>query len=96
VQNGSGAPGLGDAARADLVPRGYIFRGGGNAASFGTGPSVVLIQDSTPASRALGSTIAGLLGLPASAVQLDSNQTTIADVVVILGSDFTAKAPTTP
>jgi hypothetical protein len=96
VQNGIGKPGLGDAARAELVPRGYVFRGGGNAASFGSGPSVVLIQDSSPASRALGSTIAGILGLPASAVQLDSNQTTIADVVVILGSDFTAKAPTTP
>ncbi len=92
VQNGIGTAGLGDIARAELVARGYAFRGGGNAASFGTGPSVILIQDSTAASRALGATIAQILGLPASAVQLDSNQTTIADVVVILGSDFTAPA----
>ncbi|MDP9222030.1 MAG: LCP family protein [Actinomycetota bacterium] len=100
VQNGIGTPGLGDVARADLVPRGYIFRGGGNVAAFGAGTSVVLIPDGTAPSRALGTTIAQLLGLPASAVQLDSAQTTIADVVVILGSDFrapaTAQAPATP
>jgi anionic cell wall polymer biosynthesis LytR-Cps2A-Psr (LCP) family protein len=94
VQNGIGTPGLGDLAREQLVPRGYIFRSGGNAAAFGTGPSVVLIPDSTAASRALGSTVAQLLGLPATAVQLDVNQTTIADVVVILGSDFKAPAAT--
>ena len=58
--------------------------------------SVVLIPDATAPSRALGSTIAQLLGLPQAAVELDPDQTTIADVVVILGSDFTPKAPTTP
>jgi hypothetical protein len=92
VQNGIGTPGLGDLARQELVPRGYIFRSGGNAAAFGSGPSVVLVPDSSAQSRALGSTIAQLLRLPATAVQLDLNQTTIADVVVILGSDFTAPA----
>jgi anionic cell wall polymer biosynthesis LytR-Cps2A-Psr (LCP) family protein len=96
VQNGIGKPGLGDAARTELVSRGYIFRGGGNAASFGKGPSVVLIPDSSAASRAVGNAVARILGLPTSAVELDSSQTTIADVVVILGSDFVPKAPTTP
>jgi hypothetical protein len=88
VQNGIGTPGLGDAVRAELVPRGYIFRSGGNAPSFGSGPSVILIPDSSPQSRQLGSTIAKLLGLPDTSVQLDLNQTTIADIVVILGSDY--------
>jgi hypothetical protein len=88
VQNGVGTPGLGDDARAQLVARGYIFRTGGNTTSFGTGPSVVLIPDATAPSRALGSRIAQLLGLPATAVQLDSNPTTVADAVVILGSDY--------
>ncbi len=64
VQNGIGKPGLGDAARTELVSRGYIFRGGGNAASFGKGPSVVLIPDSSGASRAVGNAIARILGLP--------------------------------
>lgn len=94
VQNGIGTPGLGDIARSELVPRGYVFRSGGNAAAFGAGPSVVLIPDSSTASRTLGSAIAHILGLPATAVQLDLNQTTIADAVVILGSDFKAPAPT--
>jgi cell envelope-related transcriptional attenuator-like protein/LytR cell envelope-related transcriptional attenuator len=96
VQNGIGTPGLGDAVRNILVPRGYIFRSGGNAPSFGSGPSVVLIPDSSPKSRQFGSTVAKLLGLPDSSVQLDLNQTTIADVVVILGSDYKAPVAPTP
>jgi hypothetical protein len=96
VQNGVGTPGLGDAARAVLVSRGYYFRTGGNATRFTNGPSVVLIPDATPQSRALGTRVTQLLGLPATAVQLDGNPTTIADVVVILGSDYRPKAPATP
>jgi LCP family protein required for cell wall assembly len=96
VQNGVGTPGLGEAARAVLVSRGYIFRTGGNATRFTDGPSVVLIPDATPQSRALGTRMTQLLGLPATAVQLDGNPTTIADVIVILGSDYQPKAPTTP
>jgi hypothetical protein len=96
VQNGVGTPGLGDAARSLLVPRGYYFRTGGNATRFTNGPSVVLIPDATPQSRALGTQITQLLGLPATAVQLDGSPTTIADVVVILGSDYKPRAPATP
>jgi hypothetical protein len=96
VQNGVGTPGLGEAARAVLVAKGYSFRSGGNAFAFSTGPSVVLVPDSTPQSRAVGSAVAQLLGLPASAVELDSNPTTIADVKVILGADFTPRVAATP
>jgi LytR_cpsA_psr family/LytR cell envelope-related transcriptional attenuator len=96
VENGVGLPGLGDQARAVLVAKGYSFRSGGNAASFGAEPSVVLIPDSTTQSRALGTAITQLLGLPASAVQLDSNPTTIADAKVILGSDYKPQVTPTP
>ena len=96
VENGVGTPGLGDQARGVLVARGYAFRSGGNAASFGAGPSVILIPDATPQNRALGTTIAQLLHLPASAVQLDSNPTTIADAKVILGSDYQPQVTPTP
>jgi hypothetical protein len=96
VENGVGTPGLGDDARGVLVAKGYSFRSGGNAASFGTAPSVVLIPDSTPQSRALGTAICQLLGLPASAVQLDSNPTTIADAKVILGSDYQPQVTPAP
>jgi hypothetical protein len=94
VQNGVGTPGLGDAARAVLVAKGYSFRSGGNTSTFAAGPSVVLIPDSTPSSRAVGTAVTQLLGLPASAVELDGNPTTIADVKVILGSDYKPAAST--
>ncbi len=96
VQNGVGTPGLGDDARAVLVAKGYTFRSGGNASAFSSGPSVVLVPDSSPQSRAVGTAIAQLLGLPASAVELDSNPTTIADVKVILGSDYRPRVVATP
>jgi hypothetical protein len=88
VQNGIGTPGLGDRARQILVPRGYQFRSGGNTTSFSTGPSVVLIPDASAQSEAQGDTVAKLLGLPTADVELDPSPTTIADVIVILGSDF--------
>ena len=96
VENGVGTPGLGDLARGVLVAQGYTFRSGGNAASFGAGPSVILIPDATPQNRALGTAVAQLLHLPASAVQLDSNPTTIADAKVILGSDYQPQVTPTP
>jgi hypothetical protein len=96
VQNGIGTPGLGDRARAMLVSKGFIFRTGGNASSFSDAPSVVLIPDASDASRADGNAVALMLGLPLADVELDPSPTTIADVKVILGSDFAAKATTTP
>ena len=68
VQNGVGTPGLGSSARDLLVAEGFTYVPGGNAASFGTTRSVVLIADATAAKRAEGAAVAEALGLPTSSL----------------------------
>ncbi|MGH8894085.1 MAG: LCP family protein, partial [Actinomycetes bacterium] len=88
VENGVGTPGLVEQARAKLVAAGFRFVNGGNAGSFGAGPSTVLIPDGTDESVGRGQRVAAALGLPDSAVSTSDRGQTVADVIVILGSDF--------
>ncbi len=88
VQNGVGTPGLGSSARDLLVADGFTYVAGGNAASFGTARSVVLIADATAANRAEGVAVAKALGLPTSALRITARGQSVADVVVILGADY--------
>lgn len=90
VQNGVGTPGLEQDAAKLLREQGYEFLNGGNASSFGVEETVVLIPDTTPASQALGDDVATTLGLPASAVRVSNQGSTLADVIVVLGADFRA------
>jgi hypothetical protein len=90
VQNGVGAPGLGQAARDRLVAAGMVFIGGGNANRFGQERSVVIVPDDTSASRERGAQVARALGLSTEAVRLASQGQSVADVVVVLGQDFSA------
>jgi hypothetical protein len=90
VQNGVGTPGLGQAARDRLVGAGFAFVAGGNASSFGRATTVVVIPDADPASRQQGRAVAAALGLSADAVRVAERGQSVADVVVILGQDFTA------
>ena len=50
--------------------------------------TIVLIPDSTPASVTLGENVASTLGVPASAVQVSDQGSSVADVIVVLGEDF--------
>lgn len=88
VQNGVGTPGLEQEAAQLLRDQGYEFLNGGNASSFEVEESVVLIPDTEPASQALGDDVAATLGLPASAVRVSNQGSTLADVIVVLGADF--------
>ena len=88
VQNGVGTPGLSTKARAKLIAAGLTYQGGGNAARFGYRSSVVLIPDPSDEAVAHGAAVAKALGLPASAVKQSQESQSVADVVVILGSDF--------
>lgn len=90
VQNGDGAPGLGDAARSKLVAAGLKYLGGGNVDGFGVTETVVLLPDAGSASRAKGLAVTRALGLPSSALRITDNAPTVADVVVVLGRDFAA------
>jgi hypothetical protein len=88
VQNGDGAPGLGDTARSKLVAAGLKYIGGGNVDGFGVTQSVVLLPDASSTSRAEGLAVTRALGLPDSALRISDNAPTVADVVVVLGHDF--------
>jgi hypothetical protein len=89
VQNGVGTPGLDAKARQLLVDAGFTFVNGGNAETFGHTTTLILIPDSTAASQKWGSDIATALKVPLSDVAVTNDPQTIADVVVVLGADFT-------
>ncbi|MDX6228506.1 MAG: hypothetical protein QOI76_1896 [Frankiales bacterium] len=90
VLNGTGALGLGQSARDRLTAHGLVFVRSANQPGFGykDKPSVVLVPDATPDSLASGRQVAAALGLPASDVETGTVDTTAADVITILGSDF--------
>jgi hypothetical protein len=89
VENGVGTPGLVEKARARLVDDGFRFVNGGNAADFGFEQSAVIIPDGTEQNIRRGQRVAASLGLPDSAVTTSDRGQTVADVIVILGRDFT-------
>ncbi|MGH8969005.1 MAG: LCP family protein [Actinomycetes bacterium] len=88
VENGVGTPGLVEKARQRLVDDGFRFVNGGNAASFDSVESLVLIPDGTSKSQERGQRVAESLGLPDDAVDVSTRGQTVAEVIVILGRDF--------
>ncbi len=86
VLNGVGTPGLGDAVRSRLVAADFVFVASRNAEQFGYEQTLVLVPEATPEAQALGEQVAAALGVPAVVQQRDLG--TIADAVVIVGSDF--------
>ena len=89
VQNGVGVPGLVGTARSRLLTGSFRFIDGGNAASFGVATSVVLVGDATAPTVEQGRKVAAALRLPATAVRLAPQPQGTADVIAILGADFT-------
>lgn len=90
VQNGVGAPGLGDSARSKLLAAGLRYVAGGNVPGFGQKRTVVLLRDASSGSRERGMAVARALGLGESSLRISETAPTIADVVVILGQDYAA------
>jgi hypothetical protein len=88
VQNGVGTPGLGADAFRQLHKAGFAFVPGGNANHFGYKKTVVLIPDGTSTWIAQGQKVAQTLGVPHSAVMINPQGLTVADIVVILGADY--------
>jgi anionic cell wall polymer biosynthesis LytR-Cps2A-Psr (LCP) family protein len=88
VENGVGTPDLNLQARRKLVAIGLRFVNGGNAAALNNTPSVVMIKDGSETSSKRGQRVAAALGLPDSSITLYPRGQTVADVIVILGSDF--------
>lgn len=90
VQNGVGTPGLGDSARTKLLAAGLRYVAGGNLPGFGQDETVVLLRDASSANRDRGMAVARALGLGQSSLRISESAPTIADIVVILGSDYRA------
>lgn len=88
VQNGVGTPGLEQDAAKLLRANGYEWVNGGNASTFEVRESLVLIPDTSAASQALGDDVATVLGLPATSVRVSNQGSNVADVIVVLGADF--------
>jgi hypothetical protein len=91
VQNGVGAPGLGNAARSKLLAAGLRYVAGGNLPGFGQKQTVVLLRDASSDNRTRGMAVARALGLGESSLRISETAPTIADIVVILGEDFGAR-----
>ncbi|MGD9957088.1 MAG: LCP family protein [Candidatus Nanopelagicales bacterium] len=89
VQNGVGSPGLNAAARTLLVEAGFTFVNGGNAASFGQAKTNVILPDTSKDALQWGAEVADALGVPASAIKVAEDGQSVADVIVVLGEDFT-------
>ncbi len=92
VQNGVGSPGLNAQAREELVGAGFTYVNGGNAAEFGKATTEIVLPDATAESLQWGADIAQALGVPASAVAVADSGQSVADVIVVLGSDFKPQA----
>lgn len=87
VLNGVGTPGLGEAVRSKLVAADFVFVASRNAERFGYETTQVLVPEATPEAQALGTRVAEALGVQPDVRQSDFGS--IADVVVIVGADFT-------
>jgi hypothetical protein len=88
VLNATGAPGLGELVRDRIVPAGFGFAGSRNQTPFGQKTTVIVVFDSAPESLARGKRLATALGLPNAPVQVSDRAQSVADLLVVVGSDF--------
>ncbi|TAK68897.1 MAG: LytR family transcriptional regulator [Actinomycetota bacterium] len=93
VQNGVGTPGLGGLARDRLYEGGLTYVNGGNADSFGHTDTVVVVAADDPQGPKNAAAVVAALDVPPSAVRVSEQTQRIADVVVVLGSDFVDGSP---
>jgi hypothetical protein len=96
VRNGVGSPGLGDAARRRLLAAGLRFLEGGNARTFGSRATSVVVPGAGVRDRALGERVAAALRVPASAVSVGSLSTETRPDPTPTGSLPTATAQEVP
>lgn len=90
VENNTGDPGLVLEARSRIDGAKLDFIGSQDLTPLHTvAHTVVLIFNTSSASISMGQRVAAALGLPASAVKVSSQANDIANVVVILGRDYT-------
>ena len=87
ILNGVGTPGLGGSVAKKLRGE-FRVVGTRNKQPFDQKESVVVVFDSSDPSLAKARRVAELLGLPASAVRIGTQNQSVADVIVVIGSDY--------
>jgi hypothetical protein len=87
ILNGVGTPGLGADIARKLRDEFQVV-GTRNKQPFGVRESVVVVFDSSDPSLAKARRVAALLGLPAGAVRIGTQTQSVADVIVVVGSDY--------
>jgi hypothetical protein len=73
------------------VDGGFTYVYGGNAPTLVDGPTQIVVPDTSTESLQWGSDIAKALGVPETDVRVATEGQTIADVIVVLGTDFPPK-----
>ena len=88
IQNGVGAPGLTASAQQRLTAIGFDIVKTGNANRFDYTSSVILVEDTSAESTALGTQVAKALRLSPALIRVNPQRNTVTDVIVILGRDY--------
>ncbi len=88
VLNGVGTPGLGGTVASKLRSSPFHVVGTRNKQGFGVRESVVVVFDASETSQQKARDIARLLGLKETAVRIGTQNQSVADVIVVVGSDF--------
>ena len=92
VVDGVGTPGLVLAVRDRLVGEQLEYAGARQASHLGQRRSQVLVSDGSADSIAAAQRVAKALGLPTSAVAVDTIGQQLADVMVVVGADWRPSA----
>ncbi len=88
VEDATGKPTTPQAVRTALVNAGYRYLDGGVAQLLSESRSAIDVSDAMPDAREVGAQIALTLGLPSTAVRVVKDNEIIADVFIVLRSDF--------
>ncbi len=88
VLNQAGGVGLGQHIRDRIVSKGFVFVDSRNQTPFDRHRTVVVVFDTRPPTLAGAGRLAAALGLPAAPVQVSPRAQNIADLIVIVGTDF--------
>ncbi len=89
VRNGVGTVGIGQGVTHKLNAGGFVVVQSGNADSFGYAATVVQVFDSSTRAGEEGRAVAALLGVSDEAVEVSDVEQSVADVIVIVGADYT-------
>jgi LCP family protein required for cell wall assembly len=87
ILNGVGTPGLGGGIARKLRGE-FSVVGTRNKQGFGVTESVVVVFDPAEPSVEKGRRVAELLGLPPGSVRIGTQAQSVADVIVVIGSDY--------